>query len=186
MLNPFDLSAFVQRKVRTYWLFVTVFFFAFSLFHSWQLFEWYPVCPALFSARPSKACRIARVALHVIPRPSIASTRCLSDKHSRCWHYQMLSACRPPLAFALLWLLDEVSGLATWLWVTEEARVCVRVGEQAWLCMSMLQIDLPLVCHIRLALYWPPRRLQAAPYITQLSLATRRTVFMSRQKEADF
>lgn len=106
---------------------VSFFFFFCPLFHSWQLCEWYSVCPALFSARPSKACRIARVALHVIPRPSMASTRCLSDKHSRCWHYQMLSACRPPLVFALLWLLGEVSGLATWLWVTEEVRVCACV-----------------------------------------------------------
>lgn len=37
----------------------------------------------------------------------------------------MLSACRPP-AFALLWPLDEVSGLATWLWVT--ACVCKWAG----------------------------------------------------------
>lgn len=66
------------------------------VFDSSALSVWYSVCPALFSARPSKACRIAWVALHVIPRPSIALTCCLSDKHSRCWHYQMLSACRPP------------------------------------------------------------------------------------------
>lgn len=157
----------------------------FSLFYSWQLFEWYPVCPALFSARPSKACRIARVALHVIPRPSIASTRCLSDKHSRCWHYQMLTACRPPRFCPVMALRRrERSGHLT-LSDGGSVPVCVRIGEQAWLCMSMLQIDLPLVCHIRLALYWPPRRLQAAPYITQLSLATRRTLFMSWQKAAD-
>lgn len=31
------------------------------------------------------------------PGPSIAMPCCLSDKHSRCWHYQMLSACRPPV-----------------------------------------------------------------------------------------
>lgn len=74
-----------------------------------------------------------------------------------------------PLAFALLWPLDEVSSLATWLWVT----ACV--SEQAWMCMCMLQIDLPLVCHIKLALCWPPSCLQAVPYIPQLSLATLRT-----------
>lgn len=63
--------------------------------------------------------------LHVSPRPSIAMTCCLSDKHSRCWHYQMLSACRPPRAFALLWPLDEVSGPATWLWGTVCVYVCM-------------------------------------------------------------
>lgn len=67
------------------------------------------------------------------PRPSIATTCCLSDKHSRCWHYQMLSACRPPLAFALLWPLDEVSSLATWLWVTERVCACVCV----WASMNV-------------------------------------------------
>lgn len=111
--------------------------------------------------------------LHVSPRPSIAMTCCLSDKHSRCWHYQMLSACRPPRAFALLWPLDEVSGPATWLWGTLCVYVCV--SEQAWTCMCMLQIDLPLVCHIKLALCWPPSCLQAVLYIPQLSPATLRT-----------
>lgn len=54
----------------------------------------------------------------VPPRPSIALTCCLSDKRSRCWHYQILSGCCRPLLFALLWFLDEVSRLATWLWRT--------------------------------------------------------------------
>lgn len=120
--------------------------------------------------------------LHVSPRPSIAMTCCLSDKHSRCWHYQMLSACRPPRAFALLWPLDEVSGPATWLWGTVCVYVCVC--EQAWTCMCMLQIDLPLVCHIKPALCWPPSCLQAVRYIPQLSPATLRTQFVPRQEKS--
>lgn len=154
------------------------------VFDSSVLSVWYSVCPALFSARPSKACRIAWVALHVIPRPSIALTCCLSDKHSRCWHYQMLSACRPPRFCPVMALRrGERSGHLT---LSDGESACVCVGEQAWLCMRMLQIDLPLVCHIRLALYWPPCCLQAVPYITQLSLAILRTLFMSWRKTADF
>lgn len=59
----------------------------------------------------------------------------------------------------------------------------VCVCEQAWMCMCMLQIDLPLVCHIKLALCWPPSCLQAVPYIPQLSLATLRTSFVPWQKK---
>lgn len=155
--------------------------FRFQLFHHSGPSAWDSVWLAPFPVKTSETCSIAWLALHVSPRPSIALTCCLSDKHSRCWHYQMLSACRPP-AFALLWPLDEVSSLATWLWVTE--RLCVCVSEQAWMCMCMLQIDLPLVCHIKLALCWPPSCLQAVPYITQLSLATLRASFVPWQKKS--
>lgn len=139
-------------------------------------------CLALFSVKTSEACRSAWLALQVSPRPSKAMTCCLSDKHSRCWHYQMLSACRPPCFCPVMALRrGEQPGhltLSDW--------VCVCVSEQAWMCMCMLQIDLPLVCHIKPALYWPPSCLQAVLYITQLSLATLRTSSVPWQKMTSF
>lgn len=103
-------------------------------------------------------------ALRVSPSPLAAWVTNTADADIiKCWVPVV------PPAFALLWPSDEVSCLATWLWVTEALRVCVCVSERVWMCM--LQIDLPLVCHIKLALHWPPSCLQAAPYITQLSVA---------------
>lgn len=143
---------------------------------------WDSVCPALFSVKTSKACRIAWLALYVSPGPSIALTCCLSDKHSRCWHYQMLSACRPPCFCPVMALRrGEQPGHLT---LSGCDCVCARASEQAWMCMRMLQIDLPLVCHIKLALCWPPSCLQALLYITQLSLAALRTSFAPWQKKS--
>lgn len=156
-------------------------FYATVFFHYSDPSAWYSVCLALFSVKTSKACRIAWLALHVSPRPSIELTCCLSDKHSRCWHYQMLSACRPPCFCPVMALRrGEQSGHLT---LSDWETVCVRVSEQAWMCMCMLQIDLPLVCHIKLALCWPPSCLQVVLYITQLSLATLRTSFVPWQKK---
>lgn len=91
-------------------------------------------CRALFPMKIAETCMSIWFVLHVFSGPSIAMTCCLSDKHSRCWHYQILRACRP-LAFALLWLSDEVSCLATWLRMTERLCVCVRLCK--WASMNV-------------------------------------------------
>lgn len=78
---------------------------------------------------------------------STAATCCLSDKHSRCWHYQMLSSCHPPsplisafFFFFFLWLPCYGAG-------TRHGHLTAR-----W----MIQIAQPRVGRIKLAPCWPP------------------------------
>ena len=123
-------------------------------------------CLALFSVKTSEACQGAWLCTACFSQP-LNSNDLLSEwqtqqmltlSNAECLSSPLLLPCYGPQTRWAAWPPDS-----EWL------RRCVCVSERVWMCM--LQIDLPLVCHIKLALHWPPSCLQAAPYITQLSVA---------------
>jgi len=73
-----------MRKIYIFWFLFGVCFFLSPPFMTFRMMFF----PSLFSVENLRGVEECT--------GSIATACRLSDKHSRCWHYQMLSACRPP------------------------------------------------------------------------------------------